>query len=411
MQTLFIGELTGRISDYKKSAFTGTLEPTFSGSKKKSERQLLKQLDKDKFQRTAKPGFREHKRPPKVRKIDLETTAVPIRKDNIDGMIVPVFEYVNKYPKKLVAEPNLTLRSQLQRDPSVHNTGTAFERITYFSKYLKEGMVGFYTPTGEHWFEGACKYLIKGSAGVDIPEELYPVYAEKCWSLLAKADNFWTSDEFVDYLKSMNQNTGVKATIEAINNIREAKKPFSSSISFGYNSELRFIPELLELGGVYSGTKLRLSYDDKPNDFDYPSIEHLYPHVEGGDDVNDICNYVLATSEANSRRSDIPLVDYLKGWDAEDYYRKNQDWKKATELRIEAEIKNLKLQQKVENLSQADKKRVQDILNDYYNGIPVIFEKLPELIKKAVATAIRKEKEKSLQALQSNGVFSKVSIA
>ncbi|MEW5819402.1 MAG: hypothetical protein AB1782_04365, partial [Cyanobacteriota bacterium] len=282
---------------------------------------------------------------PVIRKIELNTSAIPTSTNIIDGVEVPVYKYDKRYPRELKATPNPKIRGELLQDKGVKNIELAINRLTNFSRYLKEDMVGFYTPDGKHWFEGACKYLIEGSAGIDIPESMYPEYATKFWELLSKADKFWISDEFVDYLKSMEQNPGVVASINAIENINNAINARNSNITFGYSSELRFIPELLKHGGAYTGQELVLSYKEGGPHPLYPTLEHLFPHIAGGDEANDNCNYVLTTSESNSSRSDIPLIDFLKGWDGDAYYAKNPNWKKSiiktTKIKAPKEITDI----------------------------------------------------------------------
>lgn len=231
---------------------------------------------------------------------------------------IPDVKYQNMFKTRLKATPNPNFKKELNvmaKAGKIHDVEKAFLRITSLSRYLKEDMVGFITPDGRHWFEGACKYIIKGTACEDISESDYKKYAMKFWQLMVKADNYWTSDKFVNYLESMNQDdAGVKATLESIKSIQKENHKRSSNISFGYKSDLKYIPKLLNDGCGYTGESFSF---DSPETI--PSLEHLFPHHFGGDEVNDDCNYILVSPESNRLRWHIPLTAYLSGWDGDEY--------------------------------------------------------------------------------------------
>lgn len=230
-----------------------------------------------------------------------------------------IIEYKNKFSTLLKATPNPNLLKELkelQEAGIVKKADRAFQRISNLSRYLKEDMVGFITPSGEEWFEKACTYIIKGSAGRDIGQHRYVKYAEKVWSLIAMADPYWTSPDFIEYLESINTNPGVQATIDAINNIKTSKNVNKSLITFtGYDSLLKYIPKLREDGCAYTGKPLSLDRED----LNCASIEHIFPYVIGSDDSSEDSNYLLTSIAANKERGCLSLVDYLLGWNQSEY--------------------------------------------------------------------------------------------
>jgi hypothetical protein len=231
----------------------------------------------------------------------------------------PVVKYNNRFKQKLKAEPNPDLKEILIKEfgDDLHNPERAVDRITSLSRYLKEEMVGFITPGGKEWFEGACEFLIKGAAGRPILEKDFQKHAERFWKLMAMADPYWQSTEFIKYLHSLDQNPGVKATVEAVKKLSKEQQK-SSEISFGYSSQLRFIPELLK-SGAYTNKPLTLN----PSRENYATIEHIYPKNFGGDELNDDCNYLLTSIKANNERGCLSLMEYLMGWNIAEF---DQTW-------------------------------------------------------------------------------------
>lgn len=344
----------------------------------------LKVLNRDTFQLSTENPLLDNS----LEVITLENPTEPDGYRRIDDKIVPYFKYKNFFPEKLNATPFSDIDKRLFEDVSIYDQAKAKKRLESFSRYLKEEMVGFITPDGENWFEGACKYLIKGSAGVDIPESLYFPYAKDFWGLMAHVDPFWTSNKFIEYLNNFKHTPAVDATIRAIRAIKMDQEARYSNVAFGYTSTLRFIPELLK-GCAYTGEPMELSYkgDNSPL---YPTLEHIFPHVEGGDIVNKDTNYVLTISQENSLRSDIPLTAFLRGWNADEYYRQYPDWKDNV-VKKAAPLKEK--QACFESLNGQERKQLNRILKDIKQGQFVALNKLPDTIRKAVAYCLRQQKE------------------
>ena len=78
---------------------------------------------------------------------------------------------------------------------------------------------------------------------------------------------------------------------------------YSSVVSFGYSSPLKTLFKKGKLPsvtkGFYGGTLTK----------DSVSLEHLIPHSQGG--RTELSNLVLATKENNSRRSNLPIKDFI----------------------------------------------------------------------------------------------------
>lgn len=244
---------------------------------------------------------------------------------------ISMYGYKNILPEKLVAAPNPNLKEILKKDTTIHNLDLAYTRLTSFSRYLKESMVGFVTPEGKQWFQDACTFLIKGSAGVNIPEIKYQEHARELWGLLVKVDPYWKSNEFINYLKTLEQNAGITSTINALLSLKKEEYK-SSGISFGYDSAIRFMPELCRSGCAYTSKPLNMYASADEN---YPTLEHLFPHSEGGDEVNVDSNFVLALGESNGSRGNIPLIDYLKGWNSDEYYQIAPRWKQYKKSQLQ----------------------------------------------------------------------------
>jgi hypothetical protein len=240
---------------------------------------------------------------------------------NSTKYVRPEYEYKNFLPDSERPKANIKrdLKDVLMDDPSVHNANKAYLRIKSLSTYLTEKMVGFETPDGDHWFEKALPYIYKGALAKKIPATQYENVAKEFWGLLSKADNYWLSDDFIGYLKSMNQTPAVKATISAIETLRDQDLPVYSKVAFtGYPSKIKYIKELHTC--AYSGVPLK--WNSKATHS--PSAEHILPHSVGGDAVDIDVNFLIASAKANGDRGSLPLLAYLKGWDAQDNYKKRK---------------------------------------------------------------------------------------
>lgn len=223
-------------------------------------------------------------------------------------------EYKNLFETQLKATPNPNLRRELSSDKNVVDLNKAELRIKSLSRYLKEDMVGFITPSGDHWFEGALQNFIFGAEAKRIPENQFKSAAKEFWSLLAKADDYWSSDDFINYLDSMKSSPAQKATIDAIKEIqneRSVKSDISklvSALTFGYSSQMKDIQKLLNDGCAYSGVKM-VRHGRNPSIM--VSAEHIFPHSKGGQDSD--LNYLMASAQENGDRGNMPLVDFLRG--------------------------------------------------------------------------------------------------
>ena len=235
----------------------------------------------------------------------------PVEVKNDDDYVRPVYEYKNILKERLHSNINPNLKANLLAEGDIHDINRATTRVSSLSKYLKEYMVGFITPDGDHWFEKAMPFILKGCEAENIPEKEFHDVAEEFWGLLAKADNYWKSDSFVEYLGTLEQNPAVKATIKAVKDLQtESLK----NVAFtGYPSKIKYIPELDFC--AYSGRKLEWDSDELHR----PSAEHILPHSVGGDEVNIDANYLITSAQANSIRGNMPLLEYLKGWDDREY--------------------------------------------------------------------------------------------
>lgn len=221
----------------------------------------------------------------------------------------PSYEYNNMFETRLVANTKSTLKASLLAE-GVHDIKKALVRVSSLSRYLKEDMVGFITPDGDHWFEKAMPYILKGCEARDIAEDEYFETALHFWNLMACADDYWKSNDFIAYLDKMEPNPAVLATKEAVKTMQSFN---SKQVAFtGYPSKIKYIDDIKQC--AYSGKTMS---PDNPQL--YPSAEHILPHSIGGDDLNIDINYFVVSSEANSDRGHMPLLDFLKGWDAPEY--------------------------------------------------------------------------------------------
>lgn len=218
-------------------------------------------------------------------------------------------EYKNKFNTQLKATPNPNLRKELEADKSIYDVDKAFQRLTSLSRYLKEEMVGFITPSGEEWFPKALINFIYGAKDCKVPEEDFKKTAKELWSLIAKADKYWYSQEFINYLSSFKPSPARDATIQAIEEIAREKTPMMSKIAFGYKSDMKKIQKILDHGCAYSGKPMNRT-GGWP---DQVTLEHIFSSNNGGSDSD--FNYILTTSKANDDRGNLPLIDYLKGKD------------------------------------------------------------------------------------------------
>ncbi|MEW5820639.1 MAG: hypothetical protein AB1782_10650, partial [Cyanobacteriota bacterium] len=235
-----------------------------------------------------------------------------------DNYVRPVYEYKNMFDTRLKAEINKAVVSELRKDDSIHNLNKSKKRIISLSTYLKEYMVGFVTPDGDHWFQESLPYLYKGCVAKDIDDSKFEAVAKEFWGLLSKADNYWKSEDFLGYLNAMKKTPAVKATIAAIEDLQDSDLCHYREVAFtGYPSKIKYIPELNYC--AYSGRELK--WDS--NEWHNPSAEHILPHSVGGDDANLDINYLVTSAHSNSLRDSIPLLAFLKGWDAKEYIEKH----------------------------------------------------------------------------------------
>jgi hypothetical protein len=218
-------------------------------------------------------------------------------------------EYRNMFDAQLKATPAPDLAKKLSIDNTIYDVEKATLRLTSLSRYLKEEMVGFITPSGHHWFPNALENIINGAKSKKVPESQMKDAAKEFWGLIALADPYWISDDYVKYLSDMKKTPARDATIQAIKELQLEQKLQASTISFtGYKSELKDIPELLESGCAYDGTPMKRTSKNRALQV---SSEHIFPRSKGG--ANNDFNYFLTNVKTNGERSNMPLIDYLKG--------------------------------------------------------------------------------------------------
>ena len=242
--------------------------------------------------------------------------------------------YINT--QNLKSTPNFSdnqLKEELyNRIPGIIVPRVAAKRIASLSTYLKEKMIGFEVPEyelqgekkgGYQWFERGLENLLIGSKRANLKPEEYKKTAKELFGILSIHDNYWKSPEFIDYLSSLktsntiteNQTKAVDATILAIKEINNSKKPTfgARETVVGYErafTPMRFMPEIYEKC-AYTGNKLnRESKEDEL----MPSADHIIPH-SWGLLKNDDSNFFISSRESNSKRGNIPLIKYLKGYD------------------------------------------------------------------------------------------------
>lgn len=269
--------------------------------------------DKTKRQKRDSKRIKSNSDESSKRSVSKEKTVDRQPRQSNNDWVRPVYEYKNIFDQRLKAEINPDLKSQLRNDRSVYNLTKAVNRVTSLSTYLKEYMVGFVTPDGDHWFEKTLPYIYKGCVARDIPEQKYLEVAKDFWGLLAKADNYWKSDDFLNYLGSMAKTPAVQATIEAVKSLQLPKQ---SDVAFGgYPSKIKYIPDLNYC--AYSGRSLEWD----TNRWHNPSAEHIFPHSIIGEAGDIDINYFVVSAQANSDRGNIPLLAFLKGHNEVDYDR------------------------------------------------------------------------------------------
>lgn len=220
-------------------------------------------------------------------------------------------EFRSTLKKQLKATPNPNLRAELAKTTGIYDLNKAEQRISSLSRYLKEDMVGFIIPAGHQWFDGSLENFIHGSKAKKVPVKNFKSTAKEFWSLIAKADPYWTSQQFIDYLGTVKDSPARNATIEAIKELKEQRQTKGSNLSFGYDSALKDIKKLLEDGCAYTGVPMQRRSRDQNQ---CVSAEHIFPHSKGG--RNSDFNYLLAAARPNQDRGNMPLLDFLKGKDA-----------------------------------------------------------------------------------------------
>lgn len=217
-------------------------------------------------------------------------------------------EYRNLFETNLKATPNPNLREELANDRTIYNVDRAEQRISSLSRYLKEDMIGFITPSGHHWFEEVLVNFIHGAKARTVPENQYKNVAKELWSLIAKADPYWTSPEFTEYLQSMNPSSARDATIRAIEEINLEKRGLLGKVTFGYRSLMKDMQKILDDGCAYTGVPMKRRGG---NQYNNATAEHIFPHSKGGPDSD--FNYLIAAAKPNQERGNMPLVDFLRG--------------------------------------------------------------------------------------------------
>ena len=202
----------------------------------------------------------------------------------------------------------------------VNNIDLAKERIHSLSTYLKEKMIGYVTPAGEHWFEKALPYMLQGAMDLNSLESKkdYKHVAKEFFGTLGIDDKFWVSPGFVGYLQAMPNSPAVEGTIEAIrelNTFDDVDIPTiiiekdSKYMDFSKMSEINImgVPELYDYC-AYSGQEMDIDDQYKKK----PTFEHVLPKSYDGPS-NDFNGFVVS-GLINSKRGTVPLIPYLKGW-------------------------------------------------------------------------------------------------
>jgi hypothetical protein len=225
-------------------------------------------------------------------------------------------QYRNFLPENMrpFSKPNLHLREEIQTLRRVGDLDDAEQRIKAFSNYMLK-MVGFVTPSGYHWFSEAMENLIFGAQGTKLPPDKLEEPAKELWQLLAMADDYWTSNTFIQYLSDIEPSPARNATLKAIRELKRERMGRelqlvafgrSKSTSKPIETDLKFIDELMTC--AYSGVKMN---SDGKDPVYRVSAEHIFPQSLGGKD-NDF-NFIMASGDSNNMRRNMKLLDYLKG--------------------------------------------------------------------------------------------------
>jgi len=240
--------------------------------------------------------------------------------------------YKNVLTTPLKSTPNPDFEVKLSEIPGIIDFNNAKKRVSSFSRYLKEDMIGFVVPEyeiqgekkgGYQWMEKAAEYLLKGCQK-NATEKDYPILAINLFGLLATYDNYWKSNEFSDYLSTLKPGPAIKAIQSAIKSLQTGKNiSFSGNTvkMWGFFSPIKSMKKFLNDGCAYTGTPLKfddpLEFDDLSTEQPYyspkenASLDHLMPNSWGGPCED--YNYVLASQEINSTRLNLDLLSFLKG--------------------------------------------------------------------------------------------------
>ncbi len=138
------------------------------------------------------------------------------------------------------------------------------------------------------------------------------------FGLLFFHDKYWKSDEFSGYLGSLKSsktiNTKQRIAIDATRQaIRELNKETSKKEpNFGDKTPFKHMPELLSKC-AYTGVELKYNVR---NPMVTASTEHVLPRSWTSRNVDNDGNYLMVSSDSNSKRGNVPLIMFLKGWDA-----------------------------------------------------------------------------------------------
>lgn len=238
--------------------------------------------------------------------------------------------YKNVLAKPLKSTPNADFGEKLSKVQGIKSLPAAKERISSLSRYLKEDMVGFVIPEytfngvtkgGDQWFQKGSEYLLRGCKQ-NAKEKDFPKIAKEFYGLLATHDNYWKSNEFHNYLSTLNETPAIKATKNAVKDLQKETKQisFTGLISmYGYFSPLKAMDKLLNDGCAYSGNKLVFDDPTKKRDGRIDpevnaSLEHIMPKSWGGPCED--YNYLLTSQGSNSRRGNMDLISYMKGHNA-----------------------------------------------------------------------------------------------
>ncbi|MFA6989653.1 MAG: hypothetical protein WC197_06255 [Candidatus Gastranaerophilaceae bacterium] len=240
------------------------------------------------------------------------------KSNNYTAEIIPSLPYRNNLAATLKSTPNSDFAEKLKKVPDIASLPLAQTRIASLSRYLKEEMVGFVVPEyklggekkgGYQWFEKSAEYLLRGCKFHAKETDFQPM-AKSLYGLLSLHDNYWKSNEFLDYLSTLESTPAIQATKQAVKELQRTE-----TISFGYNSALKSIGRLLEKGCAYS--EVQLTNESGASRDKFASVDHLTPKCWGGPCED--YNYILCSSKTNNSRGSIGLLDFLKGHNSKKY--------------------------------------------------------------------------------------------